>query len=351
MIALGRPIIGDAERAAVDEVLRSGQLAQGQRVAQFESEFAAWVNGRHCIAVSSGTSALHLGLSAAGIGEGDEVIVPSFSFAATANSVHLAGGRAVFADIDPATFCIDPGHVRALIGPRTAAVMPVHLYGQPADMAPLQELCQRSGLMLIEDAAQAHGARIGEVPAGAFGSVAAFSFYPTKNMTTGEGGMIVTDDAAVARRARLLRNQGMEQRYRNEIVGHNVRMTEIAAAIGLVQLGNLAGWNEQRRENAARYNRELTTVDVPSVAPQVHHVYHQYTVRSADRDGLASRMSEAGVESGVYYPIPIHRLPCFDVADELPHTEAACREVLSIPVGPHLTQGEVDVVISAVNSR
>lgn len=349
MIPIARPLIGDEERAAVDAVLRSGALAQGKEVESFEAEFGGLVDDRHCIAVNSGTSALHLGLLAAGIGPGDEVIVPSFSFAATANAVRLAGAEVVFADIDRQTYCIDPDHVRSLVGPRTAAVMPVHLYGQPADMGPLAALCQQLGLLLIEDAAQAHAASYRGQNVGTFGLVAAFSFYPTKNMTTGEGGMIVTSDPAVARKARLLRNQGMEQRYLNEIVGFNTRMTDIAAAIGRVQLTKLEAWTARRREIAARYDKELQEVGTPAVAPNSVHVYHQYTLHSPDRGALSERLAAAGVGSAVYYPTPIHRLPAYDRSLDLPRTVEACEGVLSIPVGPHLLDGDVDRVIEAVN--
>ena len=217
-------------------VLRSGRLVQGQEVAAFEEEFAAIVGGRTCVAVNSGTSALHLGLLAAGIGPGDEVIVPSFTFAATANAVAMTGATPVFADIEPDTFCLDPDAVAAAVTSRTAAVIPVHLYGHPAPWDGLAGVAERHGLLLLEDAAQAHAASYDGIPVGALGDVAAFSFYATKNMTTGEGGMVVCQDEDVARRVRLLRNQGMEQRYRNEIAGLNNRMTDLAAAMGRVQL-------------------------------------------------------------------------------------------------------------------
>jgi dTDP-4-amino-4,6-dideoxygalactose transaminase len=350
VIPLARPLIGAEERAAVDAVLTSGALAQGAEVAAFEEEFAVIVGGLHCIAVNSGTSALHLGLLAAGIGPGDEVIVPSFSFAATANAVRLAGAEVVFADIDPGTYCIDPEHVRSLIGQRTAAVMPVHLYGQPADMTPLRDMCSRHGLLLAEDAAQAHAASYENQPVGTFGTMAAFSFYPTKNMTTGEGGMIVTRDAAVARKARLLRNQGMEKRYLNEIVGFNARMTDIGAALGRVQLRRLEDWTSSRRHTASIYDRELRDVTTPLVAPGRVHVYHQYTLRAAQRNVLQARLESSGVASAVYYPVPIHRLPAYDLELELPQTDAASAEVLSIPVGPHLTDKDIKCIIEAVNA-
>ena len=250
-IPVAKPIIGDDERAAVDRVLRSGMIAQGPEVASFEEEFStALLDGRQCVAVNSGTSALHLGLLAAGIGPGDEVIVPSFTFAATANSVALTGATPVFADIDAATFCLDPASVEAAVTERTKAVMPVHLYGHPADMTALGAIAERHGLAIFEDAAQAHGATFDGRPVGSFGAFGAFSLYPTKNMTSGEGGM-VSCDADIARKVRLLRNQGMEKQYENELAGLNNRMTDIHAAIGRVQLTRLPGWTEARRRNAA----------------------------------------------------------------------------------------------------
>ena len=348
MIALSRPLIGDDERAAVLRVLSSARLVQGEEVAAFEAEFAGVVEGRICVAVSSGTAALHLGLVAAGIGAGDEVVVPSFTFAATANAVRLAGATPIFCDIDRATFCLDPSAVRAAIGARTAAVLAVHLYGQAAGIADLAGLCADRGLLLLEDAAQAHGATLHGRAAGAWGSVSAFSFYATKNMTTGEGGMIVTDDPAVARMARLLRNQGMERRYANEVVGFNARLTDMAAAIGRVQLTRLAGWNARRQAVASAYDRSLRGVTTPAVAPGAVHVYHQYTVRHGHRDALVAALRRRDVEIGIYYPTPVHRLPAFDLRLDLPETERACAEALSLPVGPHLSDEDVSAVVAAV---
>jgi len=338
-VRIAKPMIGDEERAAVDRVLRSGSISQGPEVAAFEAEFSDFVDGRHCIAVNSGTSALHVALLALGIGPGDEVIVPSFTFAATANAVRLAGADPVFADIEPDTFCLDPEAAAAVVTSRTAAIMPVHLYGHPADMGSFQALAARHGLALVEDAAQAHAAAIGGQPVGALGAAAAFSFYPTKNMTTGEGGMVVLADAAAARTARLLRSQGMDRQYENEIVGFNLRMTDMAAAIGRVQLLRLAGFSEARRSNAQRLTAALagSAVSPPVERRGCRHVYHQYTVRSAQRDAFAQRCEAAGVEARVYYPTPVHRLPSFDLDLDLPQTAAATAEVLSIPVGPHLT--------------
>jgi perosamine synthetase len=346
------PIIGDEERAAVDRVMRSGWITQGPEVQAFEEEFsAALVGGRECVAVNSGTSGLHLGLLAAGIGPGDEVIVPSFTFAATANSVALTGATPVFADIEPGSFCLDPVSVEAAVTERTSAIMPVHLYGHPADMTGLQAVADRHGLALFEDAAQAHGATLGGRPVGSFGDFAMFSLYPTKNMTSGEGGM-VSCDGDVAHRVRLLRNQGMAEPYANELVGLNNRMTDIHAAIGRVQLTRLPGWTEDRRRNAAFLDANLENVVVPPVHGRATHVYHQYTIRvQGDRDGMVRALREEhGVGSGVYYPVPSHRLPTFGLDLDLPETERAAREVISLPVHPSLSSGDLERIVDAVNA-
>ncbi|MEI6405974.1 MAG: DegT/DnrJ/EryC1/StrS family aminotransferase [Actinomycetes bacterium] len=354
MIPAAKPIIGDEEREAVDRVLRSGMLAQGPEVAAFEAEFSEFVGGRHCIAMNSGTSALHLGFIAAGINPGDEVIVPSFSFAATANSVVLAGGVPIFADIDPKTFNMDPDHVETLITSKTKAIMPVHLYGHIAAMDRYEEISSKYGVKIIEDAAQGHLASLNGRNSGEFGVVASFSFYPTKNMTAGEGGMVVTDDADIARTLRLLRNQGQEIRYKNEIIGFNTRMTDIHAAIGRVQLRKLPGWTKTRQDNAAYLDAHLKGVVVPYLAPNTTHSYHQYTIRipggSAEkRDAFMAGLTERGVGSGVYYPTPIHRLPSFDLTIDLPETELVIKECLSLPVHPSLSQQDLETIVSAVN--
>ena len=352
MIPAAHPLIGDEERAAVDRVMRSGMLAMGPEVAAFEAEFSALVEGRHCIAVNSGTSALHLSLIAAGIGPGDEVIVPSFSFAATANAVGLVGATPVFVDIEPDYFAIDPAAVEAAITPRTRAIMPVHLYGHPADLVALSAIAEARGLLLIEDAAQAHAAAVNGIPVGAWGAAASFSFYPTKNMTSGEGGLVSTADEGIARTMRLLRNQGMERRYENEIIGFNARMTDIHAAIGRVQLTKLAGWTAQRQANATFLSENLSGVVTPPTAPGAVHVFHQYTVRidGAERDRFAEELHARGVGSGVYYPTPIHRLPSFALDLDLPQTERAAREVLSLPVYPGLTPDDLATIVEAVNA-
>ena len=353
-----RPVIGDDEIEAAVRVLRSGMVVQGPEVKGFEDEFGAFVDGRHCVAVNSGTSALQLALMALGLKSGDEVIVPSFSFAASANAVRLAGAEPVFADIEPDHFCLDPDAVAAAVGPRTAAIMPVHLYGHPADMTALTAVAERHGLAVVEDAAQAHGATWDGRPVGAWGQAGCFSFYPTKNMHSLEGGMVTTADADFARTVRLLRNQGMEQRYANEVVGANMRLTDVAAAIGRAQLTKLAGWNEQRQANAATLSAGLKHVGVPPVAPNATHVFHQFTIRVRDgrRDAVQEGLTERGIGSAVYYPTPIHLLrpylPGAHPANRdwnLPETMRAADEVLSLPVWPGLTDEQLGRIVDAVN--
>ena len=355
-IPAAKPIIGDEERAAVDRVLLSGMVAQGPEVKAFEAEFAdRLVGGRQCVAVSSGTSGLHLGLLAAGVGPGDEVIVPSFTFAATGNSVALTGATPVFADIDPVSFCLDPASVRASITERTKGIMPVHLYGHPAAMDELRVIADEHGVALYEDAAQAHGAQLHGTPVGAFGDFAMFSLYPTKNMTSGEGGMVSCATDEIARMLRLLRNQGMERQYANEVVGFNARMTDIHAAIGRVQLTKVEAWTERRQANAAFLDAHLEGVVVPPVAEQATHVYHQYTIRVAEeRDRIVAAMREEHqVGSGVYYPIPNHELASltqYAPQGDLPVTQQAAREVISLPVHPSLTDADLERIVNAVNA-
>lgn len=344
--------IGEAERQAVMRVLQCGQLVQGSEVAAFEHEFSSQVvDGGHCVAVNSGTSALHLSLLALGIGGGDEVIVPSFTFAATANAVRMAGGTPVFVDIDAQTFTLDPAAVEAAITPRTRAVIPVHLYGQTADLEALSAVVAAHGLAMIEDAAQAHAAAHRGRPAGSWGDCAAFSFYATKNMTTGEGGMVVCRDPEVARRVRLLRNQGMEVKYRNEIPGLNNRMTDLAAAIGRVQLKSLPHYTQRRQEIADQYRhglRDLTCLRVPYTAPENLHVYHQFTITSPIRDQLLTALTGADIGAAVYYPVPTHRLPAYDLDISLPVTDQASTEVLSLPVHPSLSDAQIARVIEVL---
>jgi dTDP-4-amino-4,6-dideoxygalactose transaminase len=356
-IGIAKPYIGEEEKRAVLAVLDSGQLSQGPKVAEFERAFAEYHGAKHGIATSNGTTALMAAMMAHDIGPGDEVIIPSFSFFATASCVLSVGAHPVFADIDPDTYCLSPEAAEAAITPRTKAIMPVHLYGQPADLPRFEAICQKHGLILMEDAAQAHGAAIGQRKVGTWGT-ASFSFYPTKNMTTTEGGMVLTNDDEIARKLRMIRHQGMNQQYYHEVVGYNFRMTDLMAAIGLVQLGRLPEWTQLRIENARYFNHRLESVRTPYLKTNFTHVYHQYTVRapeSVDRDAVVKRLNEKGIGARVYYPTPIHRQPVFENRNgygklDLPETEKATREVLSLPVHPALTDDEKAYIVQEVNA-
>jgi dTDP-4-amino-4,6-dideoxygalactose transaminase len=354
-IPLTAPRLHESDIEAAVRVLRSGRLAQGPEVAAFEHEFSALIDGRETVAVASGTAALWLSLLALGIGPGDEVITPSFTFAATAGAVRLTGATPVFADIDPSTYCLDPDAAAAAITPRTAAIIPVDLYGHPAALDRLGEVAERHHLALIEDAAQAIGASLNARPTGVFGTAATFSFYPTKNIQAIEGGMITTGDTALARRLRLLRNHGSPERYQHEIVGTNARMTDVAAAIGRSQLRRLPEITGRRRANAARLTAALAGLPgltVPTAAPGAQHVWHQYTVRvhpeTGGRDRLAAALDQAGIGTAVHYPVPLHRTPAFAAPAHLPHTDAAAAQVLSVPVHPALTDSDIDRVAAAL---
>jgi dTDP-4-amino-4,6-dideoxygalactose transaminase len=355
-ISIAAPQIGVEEREAVLAVLESGQLAQGPVVEAFEREFAAWCGVDHAVAVNSGTAAIHLLMLAHGIGEGDEVITSPFTFIASANAALFVGARPVFVDIEPQTYCLDPSKVEAAITPRTRAIMPIDLYGHPAAIPELHEIAQRHGLVLIEDACQAHGAAIGNRKAGALGVSASFSFYPTKNMTTAEGGMVTTDDHEVAEKVRVLRQHGANQRYRHDLLGYNFRMTDIAAAIGRAQLGKLDAFNERRRRNASVLDEGLAGiagVTTPRERRGYRHVYHQYTVRiEHDRDRFQQGLGEAGIGSAVHYPIPLHHQPLYERLGygdvTMPISEAAAAQVLSLPVHPGLSDSDLDRIVESV---
>jgi dTDP-4-amino-4,6-dideoxygalactose transaminase len=358
MIHMARPQIGDEEKAAVMAVLESGQLAQGSAVAEFEEAFAAYCGTKHGIATTNGTTALHLAVLAHEIGPGDEVITAPFTFIASANSVLYTGARPVFVDIDPDSYNINVDQIEAAITRHTKAIMPIHLFGNPADMVRISEIASKHGLAIIEDAAQAHGAAIDGKRAGSWGT-ACFSFYPTKNITTGEGGMITTGDDCIADRARLARSHGMRVRYYHESLGYNFRMTNINAAIGLAQLPKLEDFNERRIANAAYLSAHLPQdkVSVPQVRPGTRHVFHQYTVRvlpPLDRDNVRARLAEMDVGTEVYYPVPVHRQQLYlDLGygnQSFPEAERAAKEVLSLPVHPGLTRDELDIIIEAVGS-
>ena len=355
MINMARPIIGDEEKQAVLEVLDSGILAQGPRVKAFEEGFAALCGVKYAVATSSGTTALHTALLAHGIGPGDEVITTSFTFIASANSILYTGARPVFVDIDPRTFNIAVDQIEAVITPRTRAILPVHLFGLCCDMAPILEIAARRHLAVIEDACQSHAAIYHGRPAGSFGA-GAFSLYPTKNMTSAEGGMITTDDAVLAEKCRVIRQHGMRRRYYHDELGFNFRMTDIHAAIGLAQLPKLERFNQQRQANASYLSAHLQNVIVPFVPNGCQHVYHQYTLRvpSARRDALRLHLLQNEIGSEIYYPAPVHKQAYYvnqlGYQLSLPEAERAAAEVLSIPVHPGLTKADLEKIVSVINA-
>jgi dTDP-4-amino-4,6-dideoxygalactose transaminase len=353
MISISRPMIGEEEEKAVLRVLRSGRLAQGPEVEAFETAFAAMCETAFAVACANGTAALQLALLAHGIGPGDEVIIPSFTFAATANAVLACGARPVFCDVREDDFCIDVKSAEERIGSATRAIMPVHLYGQVADMDAVEALAAAHGVLVIEDACQAHGATYKGRKAGSF-ATAAFSLYATKNMMTGEGGVVTTNDEALATRLRLLRSHGMEQRYVHVTFGLNLRMTEIAAALGRVQLDRLDAGNARRRDNAAYYSGELARTPgliTPVELPGRHHVWHQYTVRvPGARDSVIERLRRAEIGAEIYYPAPVHRQRAFADPISLPVSERLAEEVLSIPVHPGLTDEERSMVAKVLEA-
>lgn len=358
MIPVGRPVLSAEEEEAVIRVLRSGMLAHGPETTSFEEEFARFCGTDHAVAVSSGTAALHATLRALGIGKGHEVIVPAFTFFATASAVCMCGARPRFGDIDPDTYTLSPESVKNLLSPKTRAVIGVHLFGQPCDARPIREICGDEGISFIEDAAQAHGAEYHGKKAGGLGTAACFSFYPTKNMTTGEGGMVTTDDAVLAQRIRVFINHGQQEKYLHASIGYNYRMTDIGAAIGRVQLGKLESFNRRRRETAAYYDARLPGYGIvcPYVAPGVTHVYHQYVIRVTGefrltRDELAQYLRDRGVGTAVHYPIPLHRQPAFaGLAGEevCPVAEECAATVLSLPVHPAVSDTERDFICSVI---
>jgi len=354
VIGIAKPLLGDEEKRAVLEVIDSGMIAQGPRVQAFEHAFAGMCGVKHAIATSSGTTALHVALLAAGVGTGDEVITSPFTFIASANSILYTGARPVFVDIDPVTFNIDPKLIEAAITPNTKAILPIHLFGLSCEMQPIMTISNRHDLQVIEDACQSHGADYMGRRVGSFG-IGTFSFYPTKNMTSAEGGMITCDDDYLEAHCRMIRQHGMRQRYFHDELGFNYRMTDIQAAIGLEQLKKLAARNEQRRKNASYLNKNLQGVITPITPQGCTHVFHQYTVRvpGGRRDALRSYLQEHGVGSEVYYPVPVHRQKFY--VEELgyrqafPEAERAAQEVLSLPVHPGLSQADLETIVARVN--
>lgn len=358
MISIAKPIIGEEEKKAVIGVLNSGMLASGPKVKEFEKRFAKYVGVKYAVATSSGTTALHLALLSLGIGRGDEVIVPSFSFIATANAILFCGAKPVFCDIDPKTYNIDTNKIEKLITKRTKAILPVHLYGQPADFKPIMEIAEKHNLYVIGDAAQAHGAEYYGGKIGSFGDVECFSFYPTKNMTTGEGGMITTNSEEIAEIARSLGNHGRRKTqwgYEHVRLGYNYRMTDIEAAIGIEQLKKLDKLNDARRRNAMFYDEELEGFEgiiIPYVMENVKHVYHQYTIRvdRKKRERLIEVFKKKGIGYGVYYPKPLHFYPHLRkfAHTDLENSEKVSEEVISIPVHPGLREDDLVLIVDAI---
>jgi len=355
-IPIAQPRAGEEEIEAVTRVLRSGMFAQGPVVAEFEEKFARYCEARHAIAVNNGTAALHAALASAGIGAGDEVIVPSFSFIATATCVSMCGARPVFADVDPKYFTIDPESAHKLFTRSTKAVIGVHLFGQPFDVDPLRELCLDHGALLIEDAAQAHGSVYKGKKVGGIGAAGCFSFYPTKNMTTGEGGMVTTNDADYAAKIRRFINHGQSEKYLHTSLGYNYRMTDIGAAIGVTQLKKLDCFNARRLHNADYYDRHLkkTGIVLPARRKDCTHVFHQYVVKVTTdfprtREQLMRDLKIKRIGTAVHYPIPIHRQPVYQLAD------AACpvaldlsSQVMSLPVHPLVTDEHLKYICDTI---
>jgi dTDP-4-amino-4,6-dideoxygalactose transaminase len=341
--------------AAIARVLESAQFVLGDAVAGFERAFADYCGAGEAIGVNSGTSALHLALLAAGVGPGDEVITVPFTFVATVSAIGYAGARAVLVDIEPDYYTMDPAKLEKAITPRTKAIIPVHLYGQPADMDPILSIARKHGLTVIEDAAQAHGAKYHGRPCGSMGEVGCFSFYPGKNLGAyGEGGAVVTNNRELARRIRTLRSWGEEKRYEHTVKGFNYRMDGIQGAVLGVKLRHLEAWTEARRSRAAVYRQVLADVPVPLPVerPGARHVYHVFAVRVSQREMWRERLAAAGVQTGVHYPIPVHLQPAhLDLGyrrGDFPVSEAAADEVLSLPLYPELTDAQIEIVAAAV---
>lgn len=342
---------------AIQGILDSCQFTLGSEVAAFEEEFAAYCQAQHGIGVNTGTSALHLALLAANIGPGDEVITVPFTFVATVSAIHYTGATPVFVDIDPRSFTMDVTAIEAAITPRTKAILPVHLYGQPADMDPIMEIAKRHGLVVVEDAAQAHGAEYKGRRVGSIGDMGCFSFYPGKNLGAyGEGGMVTTNNPEYTRTIRMLRDWGAEKKYHHVLKGYNFRLEGIQGAVLRVKLRHLEAWTEARRLAGARYDKLLagSGVPTPQSMPYARHVYHVYAVRTARRVAWQEALLAQGIQTGIHYPIPIHLLPAF--ADlgyhqgQFPHSERAATEVLSLPMFAELTHEQISEVCEALKA-
>ncbi len=350
--------IKDKIDAAVARVLESGRFVSGDEVAAFEEEFAAYSAARYAVAVNSGTSALHLALLAAGVGPGDEVITVPFTFVATVAAINYAGARTAFVDIDPCSYTMDVSQIKGAISERTKAILPVHLYGQAADMDPILTIARRHGLMVIEDAAQAHGAQYKSRRVGVIGDLGCFSFYPSKNLGAyGEGGMVVTDNPEHARTIRMLRDWGQDRAYHHVLKGYNYRMAELQAAILRVKLCQLEVWTEARRSIAEYYDAQLagSEAQVPSVMPYARHAYHIYAVRVQRRDAFRKALHMQGIQTGIHYPIPVHMQHAYaDLgyrSGDFPYSEQAANKVLSLPIYAELSDSQIERVSAAVREE
>lgn len=347
--------IKDEVLAAVAGVFESAQFVLGKEVAAFEDEFAAFSQSPHAVAVNSGTSALHVALLASGAGPGDEVITVPCTFVATVAAIGYAGAKPVFVDVDPVTYTMDPARIEAAITPRTKAILPVHLYGNPADMDPILDIARRHGLVVIEDAAQAHGAEYKGRRCGSMGDLGCFSFYPGKNLGAyGEGGLVTTRHPEMARTMRMLRDWGAEKKYEHVLKGFNYRMEGVQGAILRVKLRYLEAWTEARRRHAAAYDRVLsgTGLVLPVATAASRHVYHVYAVLTADRQGLMESLTASGVQHGIHYPYPIHLLPAHSDlgyrAGDFPVSERIASRELSLPMFAELTEEQIQTVAGAV---
>jgi dTDP-4-amino-4,6-dideoxygalactose transaminase len=354
MIPISKPFITEAEKDAVMEVLESGMLAQGHRTAELENRCAEVCGTKYAIATSSGTTALHLALLAHGLGLGDEVITTPFTFIASVNSILFVSAKPRFVDIEEETFNINPTLVEEAITPSTRALMPVHLYGHACDMGALMEIAQRHNLIVIEDCAQAIGAKYEGKSVGSFGT-GVFSLYATKNVMSGEGGIITTNDSDLANKCRLLRNHGMKQKYYHEMLGYNFRMSDLHAAIGFVQINRIEEMTQKRRANASFLNENITSVITPKVKPYAEHVWHQYTVRvdgGRDRDVAAQKLNQVGIGTGIFYPVPVHKQKYMhDIIGDitLPIVEQIAKEVVSLPIHPLLSDEDLELIVNEVN--
>lgn len=365
IITIAKPLFGEKEFENIKAVLNSGMLTQGKFVEDFEREFAHYIGVKFAVATNSGTSALHTALAALGIKSGDEIITTDFSFVASATCMLMQRAKPIFCDIDPKTYNISPELIEDKISDQTTAILPVHLYGQSCDMTKIMKIAKEYGLFVIEDACQAHGAEYNEKKVGSIGDIGVFSFYPTKNMTTGEGGILTTNNEIIAEKARMFRNQGQSKIYFHDSLGYNYRMTNIAAAIGLPQLERLDAGNTKRRENARYLTKELQKIKgivTPYVAPDANHIFHQYTIRiekdfSLSRSQLIDTLKEKGIGFGIHYPRPIHKQPLFEhlgYTNEIvncPVSLEMSEKVLSLPVHPGVTQTDLEYIVNVIKTR